>query len=202
MTSGPLDDLLRKTAKTIGHLPIRTRGTFGGSIAHADPAAEWCVLASTIDAEMVARSSTGERVIPANTFFHTTFTTALRPDEILTEVRLPILDENTGVGFAEYSRRHGDFAIAMVMAVISVNGDSITEARLGAGGISDRPVRLERTEATLRGKSPDDPDLLAEAATTAAAEVDPMGDIHGSPEYRRDLVGVLTSRALAEATGR
>lgn len=195
---GPLGSLLATAANHVGHLPIRVRGTFVGSLAHADPAAEWCLLARTLDAEMVALSGSGERTIAAADFFHTLFTTELRSEELLTSVRLPALDSSFRVGFAEFSRRAGDFALVMAAAVIKAANGVITEARIGIGGASDKPIRMAQAESSLVGKEAI-PDVCEEAANLASREVDPLGDIHGSSEYRRDLVRAMTKRALRQA---
>jgi aerobic carbon-monoxide dehydrogenase medium subunit len=198
--AGPLGSLLSTAANFVGHLPIRVRGTFVGSLAHADPAAEWCLLARTLDAEMVALSGSGERIIAATDFFHTLFTTDLRSEELLTSVRLPALDSSFRVGFAEFSRRAGDFALVMAAAVIKVENGVIAEARIGIGGAADKPIRMTQAENDLVGKKAD-PEVGEDAANLAASEVDPLGDIHGSSEYRRDLVRVMTKRALRQALG-
>lgn len=198
VTAGPLGALLASAARHVGHLPIRVRGTFGGSIAHADPAAEWCMVAVLLDAEIVAHSARGERTIPAREFFITVFSTALEPDELLTEVRLPRLAGNTLVGFQEFSKRAGDFAIVASSTVLEMNGDGIARARVALAGVGGTPVRARAAEAVLTGNSPSE-ELFREASEAAAAEVRPMGDIHGSAEYRRELVRVLTGRALTRA---
>ena len=195
---GPLGRLLSMAARHVGHLPIRIRGTFGGSLAHADPAAEWCVIAMLLDAEMEAAGSGGARRIPAADFFRTVFTTALEPDELLVEARLPKPAPSTRVGFQQFSRRAGDFAVAMAAVALDVRGGRVAEARIALGGVSDRPVRAAGAEEALAG-GPAERGALAEAAEAAAREVDPIEDIHGSAEYRRDLVRVLTRRALEQA---
>lgn len=195
---GPLGRLLSMAARHVGHLPIRIRGTFGGSLAHADPAAEWCVIAVLLDAEMEAANAGGARRIPASDFFRTVFTTALEPDELLTGVRLPKPAPSTRVGFQQFSRRAGDFAVAMAAAALDVRGGRVAEARIALGGVSDRPVRAAGAEESLAG-GPADRGAFEEAAAAAARDVDPIGDIHGSAEYRRDLVRVLTRRALEQA---
>lgn len=195
---GPLGRLLSMAARHVGHLPIRIRGTFGGSLAHADPAAEWCVIAMLLDAEMEAAGSGGARRIPAADFFRTVFTTALEPDELLVEARLPKPAPSTRVGFQQFSRRAGDFAVAMAAVALDVRGGRVAEARIALGGVSDRPVRAAGAEESLAG-GPAERGALAEAAEAAAREVDPIEDIHGSAEYRRDLVRVLTRRALEQA---
>jgi carbon-monoxide dehydrogenase medium subunit len=198
VVAGPLGSLLADAAQLVGHLPIRVRGTFAGSLAHADPASEWCLVALTLDAEIVASSATGERTIAAAEFFHTLFTTDLRHDELLTSVRLPVLDSSFRAGFSEFSRRAGDFALVMAAAVVKVEGGAITQARLGIGGAADRPLRLRNAESALVGKDAN-PEICVEIADLAATEVDPLADIHGSSDYRRDLVRAMTRRALRSA---
>jgi carbon-monoxide dehydrogenase medium subunit len=198
VTGGPLGDLLARVARWIAQLPIRLRGTFAGSLAHADPAAEWSLVAATLGGEIVARSSAGERSITADAFFRTAFTTALQPDELITEVRLPLLGDSWRCGFIEFSRRKGDFALAMALAALRLEGDRIVEARLGIGGVEHRPRRIEAAERLLTGESLR-ADLLAEAGALAAAAVEPVEDIHASAAYRRDLCRVITRRALADA---
>jgi len=202
IVSGPLGALLAGAARHVGHLPIRVRGTFGGSIAHADPAAEWCMIAVLLDATMLAVSKRDERKIAASDFFQTVFTTSLEADELLTEVRLPTLPDTSRVGFVEFSRRAGDFAIVAVAAVVDAADGKIAGARLALAGVGGTPVRARGAEATLAGNGPS-PELFRDAAETAAGEVEPIGDIHGDAEYRRDLVRVLTRRALEQTeTGR
>ncbi len=193
---GPLGSLLRGLARWVGHLPIRVRGTFGGSIAHADPAAEWCIMAQTLGAEMVVRSSTRPmRIVAAEDFFETVFTTSLEPEELLTEVRLPVLGPDWRVGFCEFARRAGDFAVVAALTALRIEDGSIVEARVGAGGVAGTPVRLRAAEAALVGAIPT-PAVFHEAGLAATGEVDPSGDIHGSAGYRRDLTGVMVRRAL------
>ena len=198
VTEGPLGMLLADVVRYIAHLPIRVRGTFAGSLAHADPAAEWCVVAATLDAEIRARGKDGERTIDAAAFFRSILTTSLRPDELITEVRLPALGPDWRFGFAEFSRRAGDFALGMALAVLRLDGARITEARIGIGGAGDRPLRISEAERTLEGTMPG-PEALAEAGAIAAARVDPFEDLHATAAYRRDLVRVMTKRALERA---
>lgn len=202
LLGGVLGTLLPTVARFVGHLPIRVRGTFGGSIAHADPAAEWCILARTLDAEMVALRLGGERAIPAADFFETVFTTSLAPEELLAAVRLPILGEDWRAGFCEFSRRAGDFAVVAAMTALRFDPASgaVAEARIGVGGVAGVPVRLAEAEAALVGEAPS-AELLAAAAEVAAGEVDPVGDLHGSAEYRCDLVRAMVGRALAQGAG-
>lgn len=197
VADGPTGRLLQMASRHVGHLPIRVRGTFGGSLAHADPAAEWCVIARLLDAEIVALSSDGTRSVAASDFFQTVFTTALQPDELLVETLLPVLPSTTHVGFTEFSRRAGDFALTMIATAIDMNGSTVATARIAVGGVSDRPLRAAEAEATLRGQELTE-DVVEAAAETAATEIEPMGDIHGSAEYRRDLIRALTRRALEQ----
>ncbi|MGC2414958.1 MAG: FAD binding domain-containing protein, partial [Stellaceae bacterium] len=154
VVNGPLGALLANVVRHIAHYPIRLRGTFCGSLAHADPAAEWSVVAATLDADLVARSGRGERRMAARDFFQGAMETALLPDELLVEARLPILAADTRFGFAEFSRRPGDYALAMALAVLRVEGDVIAEPRIGLGGAEAKPRRIASAEAVLRGARP------------------------------------------------
>src|SRR4051812_34534970 len=169
---GPTGHLLRTTAAHIGHLPIRTRGTIGGSLAHADPAAEWCLVARTLDADIVVRGAIGRRSVSAEDFFDGYFTTTIQPDEILTAVRIPVLQDDHRVGFVEFTRRAGDFAIVAAAAVLQVRDRTIAAARIGLAGVADRPVRARGAEATLVGGTPSDA-LFTMAAVRAAVDIDP-----------------------------
>ena len=195
---GPLGALLAKVVRHIAHYPIRTRGTFCGSIANADPASEWCTVAVALGAEMVAQSSHGTRVIPAKEFFAGIMTTTLAEDELLTEVRLPLLPTDTRAGFYEFSRRAGDFAIAMALATYRVAGGKIAEPRVAVGGVEPHARRIGEAEQALAGQSPG-PEVFAAAAERAAAAVDPMEDINNSAQYRRELVRAVVRRALEQA---
>jgi aerobic carbon-monoxide dehydrogenase medium subunit len=198
IAAGPLGRLLTKVVRHIAHFPIRQRGTFGGSLAHADPAAEWCLVATTLGAQIVARSSRGERVIASREFFKGTFTTALAADEILSEIRLPMMADDWRTGFNEFSRRAGDFALGMALAALRIESGVVTEARLGIGGVSDRAIRLEKLEQSLVGK-PASPQTFDAVAQEAREAVIPTADIHASAEYRRDLIATVVKRALSEA---
>jgi carbon-monoxide dehydrogenase medium subunit len=197
--SGVLGQILPQIARHIGHVPIRTRGTFCGSLAHADPASEWCTLAVTLGAEIIACSSKGERTIAAKDFFRTLFTTALRPDELITEVRLSTLSDDWRMGFVEFSRRAGDYAIVMAIAAVRVSGERVAEARIGLGGVSDRPKRSPGAEAALIGR-PIDREAMLAAAAAARAEAEPLEDLQAPADYKRDLVAVMVRRALERAT--
>ena len=199
LADGPLGALLPEVAHHIAHLPIRVRGTFCGSLAHADPAAEWCLVARTLDADMVAESAAGRRIIAAEDFFVSILTTALADTELLAEVRLPLLDGSWRLGFAEFARRAGDFALAMALAALRLGDDGrIAAARIGAGAVEDRPIRVAAAEGLLVGEAPG-AELFAAAAEAAAANVDPTSDLHASADYRRDLVRAMTRRALERA---
>jgi carbon-monoxide dehydrogenase medium subunit len=195
---GPLARLLPTIAHNIAHLPIRTRGTFGGSLAHADPSAEWCALALALDADIVAQSISGQRVIPARDFFKTIFTTDLREGEMITEIRIPILDDSWRCGFVEFNRRAGDFAIVLAIAAFRVANGKIAEAKIALGGVVDRPVRADDAEKTLVGAAPDQA-AFAAAANAARRSFVPLDDIHASSEYKSELVATMTRRALERA---
>jgi aerobic carbon-monoxide dehydrogenase medium subunit len=198
---GPLGQLLREAASNVGHLPIRTRGTFGGSLAHCDAASEWCLVATLLNAEITATSADrGSRTIDASEFFQSIFTTSLEPDEILTSVRLPMLDDSWVTGIAEFARRAGDFAIIATTAAARVVDGVVEDARVCIGGVSEIPFRSGAAEAVLIGGTWG-PDLVSAAAEAAAEEVDPPTDTHGDSEYRRDLVRALLPRALRSPAG-
>jgi carbon-monoxide dehydrogenase medium subunit len=198
VVDGPLGALLSKVVRHIAHYPIRTRGTFCGSVAHADPASEWCLVATALGAEMVARSAKGTRTIPATDFFRGIMTTALREDELLTEVRLPILPADTRSGFYEFNRRAGDFALGMALVTYRVANGVISEPRVALGGIEAQPRRIPEAEQALAGRAPNREAFVA-AAAAASAVVDPLEDAVTSAEYRRDLAGTVTRRALEQA---
>ena len=190
--------LLTEATRWVGHLPIRTRGTIGGSIAHADPSAEYPAVLTALDGEVVARGPKGERVLKPRDFFQTYLTTNLAADEILTEVRLPATPAGAGYAFEEFARRHGDFAIIGIAAVIVREGSRCTMARLATAGAGPIPVRLRAAEEILEREGLGD-DALARAAAKAQELVQPDGDIHASADYRRHLTGVLTGRAVKRA---
>jgi carbon-monoxide dehydrogenase medium subunit len=195
---GPLGALLAAVVRHIGHYPIRVRGTFCGSLANADPAAEWSLVAATLGAEMVAVGTCGERRVAAGDFFQGPMTTALKPDELLAEARLPILRAGTRFGFAEFSRRAGDFAMAMVLAVLAIERDAIVSAFIGVGGAEAFPRRLASAEAALRGEKPGKAVFRA-AAAAAAAAIEPLEDPQTDARYRRELVAAMAYRALKQA---
>jgi carbon-monoxide dehydrogenase medium subunit len=198
VAEGPLGRLLSRVVHHIAHHPIRTRGTFCGSLVNADPASEWCLLAATLGAEMVAQSRRGRRVIAAADFFAGIMTTELKEDELLVEARLPLLPPDTHFGFYEFSRRAGDFAIAMALATYRLKDGRMVEPRVGIGGAEPKPRRIMEAERTLDGQKPA-PDAFAAAADAAVKAVEAMEDSNYSADYRRDLVGTVTRRALEQA---
>jgi carbon-monoxide dehydrogenase medium subunit len=195
---GPLGKLLADVVRHIAHYPIRNRGTFCGSLAHADPASEWCLVLAALDGEVLAKSALGERTITVRDFFKGIMTTALRDDELLVEARLPILAADSACGFYEFSRRAGDFALAAALGVYRVEGGKIVEPRLAVGGAEVNPRRIAEAERALAGMAPGDKAFRA-AAVAATAAIDPMEDITTSAEFRRDLVLAVTRRALERA---
>lgn len=190
--------MIREAMAVIGHVAIRNRGTVGGSCAHSDPAAEWPALALALDGEFDVRGSGGTRTIPAADFFVSFFTTALEPDEIVVEVRLKLPPAGAGTAFMELARRHGDFGIVGVSAVVSRNGDDIADARVSLMGVGSVPVRPTEVEDILRGSDGSDAALDA-AAEAVNRAIEPTGDIHGSEEFRRNAAGVMTKRAIRRA---
>ena len=195
---GPLGKLLSEVVRHIAHFPIRNRGTFCGSLAHADPASEWALVLAALDGEVLAKSARGERVIAARDFFQGIMTTALRDDELLAEARLPVLAAGTRCGFYEFSRRAGDFALAAALVTYRIEGGKIVEPRVALGGVEVSPRRIAEAERALAGAEPGDKAFRA-AAAAAAAVVDPMEDIVNTAEFRRDLVLAVTRRALERA---
>ena len=198
VVDGPLGRLLSTVVKHIAHYPIRTRGTFCGSLAHADPASEWCLVAATLGADMVAQSTRGVRTIAAEKFFDGIMTTTLAEDELLVEARLPVLADDTRFGFYEFSRRAGDYALSMALVAYRLSGGVIADPRVGVGGAEAQPRRIVEAEQLLAGKPPS-AELFRAAADAASAAVDPMEDTQASADYRRDLVHTVTRRALERA---
>jgi carbon-monoxide dehydrogenase medium subunit len=195
---GPLSGLLADVMRHIGHYPIRNRGTFCGSLAHADPASEWCLVLVALDGEVLAKSARGERVIAARDFFKGIMTTALRDDELLIEARLPLLPAGSRWGFYEFNRRAGDFALAAALATFRLEAGKMVEPRVAIGGAEVNPRRIAEAERALAGAEPGDKAFRA-AATTATAAIDPMEDNLNTAEFRRDLVLAVTRRALERA---
>ena len=194
--------LLKAAVAHVAHYQIRNRGTVGGSIAHADPAAEMPGIVMTCDAEIAVVGKSGARVIQAADFFQGPLMTALTSDEIITEIRLPAWPARRRWGFQEFARRRGDFAMAG--AAVFYDPDESGRARnahAGAIGVADRPLRLGGVEDALNGQVVDEA-TIAKAEAAASAMVDPPDDIHASGAYRRALVGTMVERALKNAVAR
>ena len=193
--------MLPQAAGYIGHYAIRAAGTFGGSIAHADPAAELTAVLAALDGEVTARGPQGDRVISARELFVTYLTTSLEPRELLVEARFPAPPQGAGWSWMEVARRHGDFALAGVGTVLVLRRGTIADARIGLIGVGPTPVRAAEAERGLIGRPPSEA-LWEAAAEAVRGAVSPDGDIHASAEYRRHVAGVLAQRALRESLSR
>jgi CO/xanthine dehydrogenase FAD-binding subunit len=195
--------LVHAATLMIAHPQIRNRGTVGGSIAHADPAAEYPAVAMLLDAEIKAHGPGGERTISSSDFFITYFTTALEEGEILTEVRFPPTTPNTGWSFKEFSRRHGDFALAGVGVTLNLDASGHCEnTRVVAFALGATPIRARALEEAINGETPSETLFAAASKTIAEGLDDPTSDVHASVEYRRELASVLGASALGEAVQR
>ena len=193
--------LLREALEWTGHLPTRSRGTVGGSLAHADPSAEQPLALLTMDGAVVLHGPSGRRTVAADDFFVSLFTTAIEHDEVLIESRWPRMRPGTGHAVEEFSRRRGDFAIVAIATTVRRDGDRCLEARVAAAGVDARPIRLRQAEATLMREGLDEAGIRA-AAVCASQEVTPSSDMNGSEDYRRHLVDVLVARAVTRAAAR
>lgn len=190
--------MLAEAMTHVAHLAIRNRGTIGGSLSHADPAAELPMMARLLDAELAITSTSGRRRVAARDFFIGALATDLAAGDLVTEVVFPKLPPGTGWGFEEVARRDGDFALAAVAATLTVADGVIQQARIALTGVGPTPSRADEAEALLAGKVLE-PAVLDEAADAVRAAVEPETDLHASADYRRHLVGVLAQRALAQA---
>lgn len=190
--------VLSRAARWIGHYPIRARGTFGGSIAHADPTAEWCLLAALLDAAIVLVGPTGRREVPASEFFHGFFTTAAEPDEMVVEVRFPRPAPQAAL--TEFAQRQGDFAIVAAAVDLDIVDGTWKRGRVVLGGVDPLPFIVDGLDA-YAGR-PADETTWQEIGDLAAEQIDPPSDGHGSADYRRKLAATLVRRALAEAAQR
>lgn len=188
--------VVHEAMKHVAHLAIRNRGTIGGSLSHADPAAELPAMAVLLDATIVTARAAGGREIPASDFFIAPLTTALEPDEIVVAIDLPGLPAGSGWGFEEFAQRRGDFAVAGVAAIVAMDGQSVKQARIALMGLHDTPVRAHGAEAALIA------DGVDAAASAARQDAEPMDDLHGSADYRRHLTEALTRRAVTAAIER
>jgi len=184
----------------VGHEAIRTRGTFGGSLALADPAAELPACAVALEATIRVEGRSGRRYVAAVEFFRGIYTTALEPGELVTEVMIPRARPGWRCGFQELARRHGDFALAGIAACARVDAGALADSRLVFFGVGAGPVRARGAEAALKARRPD-ADVLAAASRALAGELDPPGDVHGSPALRRHLAGVLLGRVVTALVG-
>lgn len=193
--------LLTEAVKFIGHPPIRHRGTVGGSLAHANSSSELPTVAVALDAEIIVRNVDRERAIRGTDFFKGPFTTARESDDLLTEVRFPRWPDGSGFAFMEFSRRHGDFAVAGVGAILTLAGGRVTRAALALCGVSTAPVRAREAEKLLIGEVPRAAVARA-AAEAATAGLHPSSDIHGSSTFRRQVAKVYVERAILRAAER
>jgi CO/xanthine dehydrogenase FAD-binding subunit len=192
--------LLAETMPHIAHPAIRNRGTVGGSLAHADPAAELPAVMLALNATLVVRGAVGARAVSADEFFVGLFSTSVRPGELLTEVRIPRPAKRSGFAFCEISRRHGDFALVGAAAAVQLDDQGrCAEARVALLSVGDRPMLARNAVTALSGQQPSDDSIRAAAAEAATKDIDPPSDIHASARYRRQLANVLTRRVLERA---
>jgi len=192
--------LLLAAVEHVAHYQIRNRGTVGGSMAHADPAAEMPGIAAACEAKIAVVGKAGARVIDAANFFQGPLITALQADEIITEIRLPLWPAKRRFGFREFARRRGDFAMAAAAVFYDDENGKARNAHVGAIGVADRPLRLKAAEDAINGNSLDE-GVIAKAEAAASASVNPDDDIHASGAYRKALIGVMVERALRDAAG-
>ena len=197
IVEGPLGNLLTVVAGNIGNYSIRMRGTMCGSLAHADPASEWCLVAVTLDAELIARNKSGVRVTPARSFFKGIRQTDLKEDDLLVEVQLPLLPTDIRFGFYEFNRRGGDVALAASLVTCRLEDGRIRHARVGIGGAEPVPRRILVAEAMLENEPPG-AELFRHAARAAADAIEPLEDHQIDAPYRRNLVEVVVQRALEQ----
>jgi len=197
--ANPLGKLLAVVSRNIAHYPIRLRGTFCGSLAHADPASEWCLVAATLDGQVVLTADGGRRrILPAAEYLRGAMVTAREPNELLAEARLPLLAASATFGFYEFNRRAGDFALGMCLTTFTIADGVISNIRVGLGGIESSPRRLFAVEALLEGRPPS-LEVFREAAAAADDDLNPMEDPATSANYRRSLAPVVIRRALETA---
>jgi carbon-monoxide dehydrogenase medium subunit len=194
--------LLAETASQIGDVQVRNRGTIGGSLAHADPAADYPTAILALDATLVVRSARGERRVPARKFFLDLFTTALKPGEILTSVIVPAYAKGTGGAYRKHRHPASSYAVVGVAALVELSGGLCKKVSLAVGGAGGTPVRASDAEAALTGNKPDAKAIEAAAAKVVSAVAEPLSDTYASGEYRLHLATVLARRALTEAAAR
>jgi carbon-monoxide dehydrogenase medium subunit len=194
--------ILPEAAAVIGDVQVRNRGTIGGSIAHADPAGDLPAVAVALDMQLKVIGPRGERTVTSREFFVDILTTALQPDEILTEIQVPAFAARTGSAYEKFPNPASRYAIVGAAAVVTVDGNGVCQkASVGLNGISGKPVAAVGVEQALVGKRLDD-QAIQEAAAKAADGLEPLGDIFASADYRAHLARVYTKRALAKASGR
>ena len=192
--------LLHEAMPHIAHVQIRNRGTIGGSLAHADPAGELPALALALDARMNVRSATGSRWIAARDFYVGLFATDMQPEEILAEVAFPTLPPRTGWAFDEVARQHGNYALCGAAATVTLANDgSVERARLIFLSVGEGPVEAAQAQRLLNGERPTPAAVRAAAETAATQDIDPVGDIHAGPAFRRHLARILAARVLTRA---
>jgi carbon-monoxide dehydrogenase medium subunit len=194
--------LVAEAVPFIGHAAIRSQGTVCGSLAHADPAAELPAVALALGAQVHLRGEHGARTVGADDFFSGYYSTAVQPDELVESVIFPPSSPRTGTAFVEFSRRHGDFALVGVAAVLTIAGDgTIAAARLAVSGVASTPFRPREAESLLVGAAPT-ADAISAATEALRGEIEPGSDLHATSAYRRHLAGVLAGRALRRAADR
>lgn len=193
--------LMGEAYRHVAHKPIRNRGTIGGNVSHADPASEMPAVLLAMEANLIAKSAQGERKIAAKDFFQGVLQTALKPAEILTEIRLPVAAAGQGYAFEEEATRKGDFAMAAVAATLTVGGGTCTQVALATAGMGDHVIRLSAAEGGLKGKPLNDA-AMAQAGLAAKQDVNPDSSYHADAQFKRDLVEALTIRALQNALAR
>ncbi|QOF75555.1 xanthine dehydrogenase family protein subunit M (plasmid) [Aminobacter sp. SR38] len=193
--------IIAETLQHVAHVAIRNRGTIGGSLVHADPAAEWPLLVTLLDAELEIHGPDGLRRVAPDEFFIAPLVTGLEDGEILTAVHLPYLPAGTGTAFEEVSQRAGDFAIASAGAIIALKDGIVAEARLALGGVADTAIRARAAEEHLLGKTLTT-ELMARASQFAAEGLEPNADLHASSEYRLHLIPIVARRVLERASRR
>lgn len=193
--------IMHEAAHWIADPLVRNRGTVAGSLCHADPAGDWGAVALALGADIVARSSSGERVLHADGFFQGPFTTALRPDEVVTEVRIPVPRSRAGGTYQKLERKVGDFATVAVAVQVELEGNKISRAGIGLTAVGENNIRATEAERSLHGQEPTD-EAIRQAAQLAAEAADPKDDVRGSPAYKKDVVRVFVQRGLKAAVDR
>jgi carbon-monoxide dehydrogenase medium subunit len=180
---------------------VRNRGTLVGSVCHADPSGDWGSIMLALNAELVAQSKSGQRVIPVDGFFQGPFTTTLRPDEVVTEIRIPLPSGHAGGSYHKLERKVGDFATVAVTVQVELDGSKVKKAGIGLTSVGATNLKAKQAEAALAGHELKD-DVIAEAARLAAADSEPKDDIRGSAAYKKDVVRVFVQRGLKAALAR